>query len=550
MKKSIKGILCLLFAVVLVFCIAAAIGSREAYASGTKIGHGDIYASDLEGYDSLYIDGNTHIHLVDGDDISLKCIRLDYNNNGNLRELIIEGSNAGTLRITGSAEGRFIQTTSNGNLIIKGGHVIIGSDDVSSSTMIGPGGLLQMEDGILEVKGNRSTSSGDLYGINVERLQMFSKAILNVDVTGNGNASAVVAQSINLSGGHVILNAYTSGTGKSANGIGTASSTDGTIGMSGGYVSINANAPYGSGYGIYTLYNEDSRNYLTLDGGSINIYGSAYGIHTRTDNDVNIAGSAAVTVTAGKNCALLCGGNLDIRGQAVLKASVRSTSGQWSTYGTVYSKDYAYINPYTSKIVTPAGGKITEQMSGDEYVCSFITDSLGNKAQNVVVGPITNNDALAANIVAVGGGRRFASDRLYYVNGADSTTGFTSDWNAHYEPETGTLYLRNYEDRSIYVNDYNKRLTIDLSGTNTITKANAQFGIDAVGNDLEITSVSGGTLSITGDYQNSNGAGSAAIATNWSGTHDRGTITISGDAVLNIDTGSNEEIDGIDQRPR
>ena len=47
MKKSIKGILCLLFAVVLVLCIVAATGSREAYAGQEFSISGEKYLSEL-----------------------------------------------------------------------------------------------------------------------------------------------------------------------------------------------------------------------------------------------------------------------------------------------------------------------------------------------------------------------------------------------------------------------------------------------------------------------------------------------------------------------
>ena len=547
MKKRIKNLLLLLFAVVLVLCIAAAAGSRDAYADNGKLLHGDIYASDLEGVDDLLLDGNAAIILQDGDDVSIQCIRFTYNDNQGNRELVIKGSNAGTLRITGSDSGYgFIQMGTQSNLFIQGGHIIVGDGETTASTIIGNSGLLQISDGILEIKASKNIASSWLYGISVGTFRLMDKGIVNIDLSSTGGVIAVCIKELSITGGKGIFKAYTSGSSKSASGFDTPSSVDGHFYISGGEISIEASAPNGSGYGMFTAYNGSSGYSINIEGGALDVYGSSDAIYTAyNDNHIRIAGDAVVRATGGKRSAVFVSGALTMSGKAVLSAVVENTAGSgsnWSQYATVYVKDvYSLAN--TLKIVTPENGTWKTKNNG----ASYIADSYGGSAVEVVIAPVSNDNAWEARRIIIDGGKAFSSDKLYFVNGASATTDSSANWNAHYEPETGTLYLRNYEGKGISIQRgsyYNKKLTIDLTGSNTINQA-GQFGIEAEGNDLEITSALGGSLTITG-YHHGETAGCAAIATSWSSSSgNKGAVTVSGKAGLYIDLGSDRNLFGL-----
>ena len=121
--------------------------------------------------------------------------------------------------------------------------------------------------------------------------------------------------------------------------------------------------------------------------------------------------------------------------------------------------------------------------------------------------PIT---ALAAGIpdptfVSVDGGKGFASPtKLYYKNGdtEDHFTGSSTDYNAAYDPATGTLTLNDYDGGRISLGGaaaYD--LTIKLIGHNTVTVNDGygDVGIDTNGSGSNITITadsSGSTLTI------------------------------------------------------
>ncbi len=124
--------------------------------------------------------------------------------------------------------------------------------------------------------------------------------------------------------------------------------------------------------------------------------------------------------------------------------------------------------------------------------------------------------------------------RTYYTNGgsAAGTLENNPGWNAHYDPSTGVLELKNYSGKSIFVGGVAKaNLTIKLTGNNTVTCAGSQFAVvNSVGGDFVITSDSGGklTVNLSGGNNDVNGitAGYGSYAT--------GNVTIKGSADVTV----------------
>ena len=142
----------------------------------------------------------------------------------------------------------------------------------------------------------------------------------------------------------------------------------------------------------------------------------------------------------------------------------------------------------------------------------------------------------ASNVYVNGGIRFYNPTRLYYKNGDSdaSFTGTSTDFNAAYDPATGTLTLKDYNGKGITVGGVGRTdITVVLIGTNTI---NGSLTND-VGGDITITSESGGTLSITNTLSGGNAA--IGIETGLSASYTTGNVAITGDAKVTINMTNN-----------
>ena len=98
-----------------------------------------------------------------------------------------------------------------------------------------------------------------------------------------------------------------------------------------------------------------------------------------------------------------------------------------------------------------------------------------------------------ASEVCVDGSKDFGEPGHYYFkNGASACSNDPTNYNAYYNPSTGTLTLDGYDGGSITVGGPDADITVVLKGTNTI---NGNL-VNSRGGDITITSESGGTLSI------------------------------------------------------
>ena len=138
----------------------------------------------------------------------------------------------------------------------------------------------------------------------------------------------------------------------------------------------------------------------------------------------------------------------------------------------------------------------------------------------------------ASNVYVDGDKNFYNSTRLYYING-DSDGNFTgnaSNYNAAYNPATGTLTLKGYNGKGITVGGVGRTdITVKLVGTNIINDGSLE---NVVGGDITVTSSDGGTLSITRTLSGSNAA--IGIETGLSASYTTGNVTIKGNAKVTI----------------
>ena len=138
----------------------------------------------------------------------------------------------------------------------------------------------------------------------------------------------------------------------------------------------------------------------------------------------------------------------------------------------------------------------------------------------------------ASNVYVDGDKNFYNSTRLYYING-DSDGNFTgnaSNYNAAYDPVTGTLTLKDYNGKGITVGGVGRtEITVKLVGTNIINDGSLE---NVVGGDITVTSSDGGTLSISKTTSGSNPA--IGIETGLSASYTTGNVTIKGNAKVTI----------------
>lgn len=146
------------------------------------------------------------------------------------------------------------------------------------------------------------------------------------------------------------------------------------------------------------------------------------------------------------------------------------------------------------------------------------------------------DDYPAANVVSVDNGKTFAADRLYFKNGEESCSSNSTDYNAYYDPTTGTLTLKEYNRAGIVVGgSLHANITVKLVGTNTI---NGGVLESSVGGDITITSDSSGTLSITHTLNGGNSV--IGIQIGLASSYTTGNVTIKGNAKVTINMTNNE----------
>ena len=148
--------------------------------------------------------------------------------------------------------------------------------------------------------------------------------------------------------------------------------------------------------------------------------------------------------------------------------------------------------------------------------------------------------------VFVDGGKRFTEpSQLYYKNGneSDNFTGDDHDYNAHYDPATGTLTLKGYDGGRITLGGAEQKdLTIKLIGNNSITVGRDEgIVVTSQGSNITITadSSSNGKLTINVTSNDSSNGAVTGIGNNLATGAMKGNVTITGYADVTINATTN-----------
>ena len=108
--------------------------------------------------------------------------------------------------------------------------------------------------------------------------------------------------------------------------------------------------------------------------------------------------------------------------------------------------------------------------------------------------------------VSVDGGKSFTADKLYFRNGETQCSADSTNYNAYYDPTTGTLTLNGYDGGAIELGDaVQGDLTIKLMGNNTIHSTTSRHGVagSTASSSITITADSGSNGKLTINVSNS-----------------------------------------------
>ena len=173
--------------------------------------------------------------------------------------------------------------------------------------------------------------------------------------------------------------------------------------------------------------------------------------------------------------------------------------------------------------------------SGSDYDIKADTQPRG--LMRALAAPTATGDYPAASAVSVDGGKYFGEPGCYYFkNGASACSKDPNNYNAYYDPNTGTLTLNGYNGGTIAAGGTGSKITVVLIGTNSINNGELD---SPYGGDITVTSSGGGTLSITQTITNSNAA--IGIRAGYSGSFNTGNVTVKGNAKVTINMTHNGE---------
>ena len=512
----------------------------------------------LNGYNGSYIhaSGMTTLNLVlngtntitgdfassgnvSGDYCGIACDTVNLNISGSGSLDINAAANTGTRRTYGIYA--YDVTMSGGTVVINavaGNSSVYGVRSTGSKLEITGGNLTANITGTNEVSYGLYCESGEI--------AVGSDAVVKVDITNNGskNMFGIFNKAGAVAGGEgngditlagtvtVTKNPASSGNG-SVYGIAnenTKSNTDGVISVTGGSVTVT-NAYYG--IISYTKGHSTAYDDVVISGGTVNVTSTldgSLGI-VSWNNGVTISGGNVTACTANSALWLVDSdstnktGLVKITGDA--KVSLTSTGykalmvqGDESTSSTrvhqinltsggrltAKSEDTGVneINPVQGYFNLGSNTKIKE----GSFRTSDGTNAGGGKlfqadstTKQVVVA--YNTSYTGAGAVSVNGHPFTEPTKLYYKNGDSDTTNDSTDYNAHYDPATGVLELKDYNSGPIIIGGSNAYdLTVKLTGTNTVTTSAPREGVGNVCVGINITNadnvtfIGDGTLTV------------------------------------------------------
>ncbi len=514
-------------------------GTGWSYVNSTK-------TLTLNDYNGGYIQGsglNTLNLVLEGtstitvDDANAKGIALENNQNLNI-------SGSGSLTINATGGSNLIYGIECNKFTMTSGTVTINANSSKMVYGVNANSSLSVTGGKLTANITGTSDGRGLY-CKTGKLTVGSGAEVAVKVTNNGSNAmygiyneaytATVTDNGDIElAGTVTITRDSGSTGSGivygiANG-GSGNNSDGVISITGGSVTVT-NAYYGiaaftkghdtafadvdisGGTVDIASTTSDSlgivswNNGVTISGGTVTA-GTASKALWLADSDstnktglVKITGDAKVSLTSTDYKALIVQG--DESNTSTRVHQINLTSGGSVTVKSTSSEETNYAFPVQGYFNLGSSTKITEgsfravdgtNAGGGKL---FVAD---NTTKQVVVAYSTLYTGAGAVSV---NGHSFASDKLYYKNGSADTTDDSTDYNAHYDPATGVLELKDYNSGPIIIGGSNAYdLTVKLTGTNTVTTdaplggaGNVCVGINITNAD-NVTFIGDGTLTV------------------------------------------------------
>lgn len=453
--------------------------------------------------------------------------------------LNISGGGTLVMNLTNTTASRPIYGIRGNKITQTGGKVFINADSAAGAVygVYGQSGV-SITGGTLTVDATvqSATECYGIYAVTDEiRVGSGAEAAVTIHNIGGGsvvcgiyNEAADVAGSL-ANNGSITLNGKVSVT-RAADSAGavhgimnanTRYNTSGVISVGSG-ANVTLTDTY---YGIasYTRYQAGLAG-VSITGGTVNItstYSDSCGIYSKY-NGVRITGGT-VTVNTQSTALRLdhtinTNGIIDISGSA----EVNLTS---ATYFAVYTCDTA-SSARVHKMDFSDGGSFTAKSnnSGTTYQY-YPVQAYFQLGTNTYL-----SEGIASGYNEAGTGRMFSSgtfnrvkvsyqqanahpDRgavkvngccfgvstLYYKNGASNTyDGADGDWNAHYDPTTGVLELKNYAGGPIEIGGANPTVVeLKLTGANTITASQPNIATGNYCAGVKIANAD--TVTVTGD---------------------------------------------------
>ena len=515
-------------------------GTGWSYVKSTK-------TLTLSGYSGGYIQGsglNTLNLVLEGtstitvNDANAKGIALDNNQNLNI-------SGSGSLTINATGGSNLIYGIECNKFTMTSGTVTINANSSKMVYGVNANSSLSVTDGKLTANITGTSDGRGLY-CKTGKLTVGSGAEVDVTVTNNGSnimhgiynnaytASVTDNGDIELAGTVTITR--DGGSTGSGNVYGIANSgsnrnTDGVISITGGSVTVTdvyygiaaftkghdaafADVVISGGTVNVTSTTSDSlgivswNNGVTISGGTVtaNTASSALWLFDQDSANktglVKITGDAKVSLTSTDYKALVVQGGGSTSSTRVHQINL--TSGGSVTVKSTSSEETDYAFPVQGYFNLGSSTKITE---GSFRSTPDGTNAGGGKlfqADSTTKQVVVAYSTLYTNAGAVSvNGHSFASDKLYYKNGSADTTNDSTDYNAHYDPATGILELKNYNSGPIIIGSSNAYdVTVKLTETNTVTTSAPKEGVGNVCVGINITNadnvtfIGDGTLTV------------------------------------------------------
>ena len=517
-------------------------GTGWSYVESTK-------TLTLSGYNGGYIQGSglSTLNLVlEGtntitvDDANAKGIAL-----GNNQNLNISGSGSGSLTINATGGSNLIYGIECNKFTMTSGTVTINANSSKMVYGVNANSSLSVTGGKLTANITGTSDGRGLY-CKTGKLTVGSGAEVAVKVTNNGSnamygiyneaytASVTDNGDIELAGTVTI----TRDSGSTGSGIvygiangGSGGNTDGVISITGGSVTVT-NAYYG--IAAFTKGHDTAFADVDISGGAVNITSTtsdSLGI-VSWNNGVTISGGTVTASTANKALWLVDSDSANKTGLVKITGGAKVSLTSTDYKALIVQGDESTSSTRVHQINLTSGGSVTvKSTSSEESYYAFpvqgyfnlgsstkITEgSLRSTADGINAGGgklFQSDNSTKRLVVAYGtaytgagavsvNGHSFASDKLYYKNGSADTTDDSTDYNAHYDPATGVLELKDYNSGPIIIGGSNAYdVTIKLTGTNTVTTSAPKEGVGNVCVGINITNadnvtfIGDGTLTV------------------------------------------------------